>query len=90
MSYRKKYIEEFVSGISLSWVGWSWFFAGLRVSSKGYYHFRCMWPEIPKLSKITSLLFLCNRRNKLVKKQVHDVVDFLHADKHEKLATNWY
>ena len=29
-------------------------------SSKCYYHFRCVWPGIPKLPKITSLLFLCN------------------------------
>ena len=25
-----------------------------------YYHFRCVWPGMPKLHKITSLLFLCN------------------------------
>ena len=25
-----------------------------------YYHFRCVWPGIPKLLKITSLLFLFN------------------------------
>ena len=25
-----------------------------------YYHFRCVWPGMPKLPKITSLLFLCN------------------------------
>ena len=39
-----------------------------------------MWLDIPKLSKITSLLFLCNilRKNR-------DEVDFLHADKHESL-----
>ena len=23
-----------------------------------YYHFRCVWPDLPKLTRITSLLFL--------------------------------
>ena len=33
----------------------------LRLSSKWYYHFRGMWPGMPKLPKITSLLrlYLC-------------------------------
>ena len=30
------------------------------VSSNWCYHFRCVWPGIPKLPKITSLLFVCN------------------------------
>ena len=34
---------------------------------------------MPKLTKIISLLFLCN------KKEVSDEVDSLHADKHESL-----
>ena len=32
----------------------------MKVSSKWYYHFRCVWPGMPILSKITGLLFLCN------------------------------
>ena len=32
----------------------------LKVSSKWYNHFRCVWPGMPILPKITSLLFLCN------------------------------
>ena len=42
---------------------WSWIFACWwtpKVSSKWYYHFRWVWPGIPKLTKITSLLFRCN------------------------------
>ena len=31
-----------------------------KVSSKWYYHFRCVWPGTPKLPKIKSLLFFCN------------------------------
>ena len=31
-----------------------------KVSSNWYYHFRCMWPGMLRLPKITSLLFLCN------------------------------
>ena len=41
--------------------GWSWFFACwqmLKVFSNWYYHFRCVWPGMSKLPKITSLLFL--------------------------------
>ena len=34
---------------------------------------------MPKLHKITSLLFPCS----ILKKKVNDEVDFLHADKHE-------
>ena len=42
-----------------------------NVSSNWYYHFRCVWPGIPKLPKITSLLFLCNiLRKKRVKKLI--------------------
>ena len=62
--------------------GWSWFFACwqmLKVFSNWYYHFRCVWPGMSKLPKITSLLFLYNMI------EVIDAVDFLHADKHESL-----
>ena len=31
-----------------------------NISSNWYYHFRWMWPGMPKLPKITSWLFLCN------------------------------
>ena len=31
-----------------------------KVSSKWYYHFRCVWPGTPKLPKIKSSLFFCN------------------------------
>ena len=40
---------------------WSWFFVCwqmLKVFSNWYYHFRCMWPSMPRLPKTTSLLFL--------------------------------
>ena len=43
--------------------GWSWSFAykwTSKVSSCCYYHFRCVWSGMPKLPKITSLLFLRN------------------------------
>ena len=43
--------------------GWSWFFSCwqmLKVFSNSYYHFRCVWPGISKLPKMTSLLFLYN------------------------------
>ena len=46
---------------------WSWFFACwqmLKVFSNWYYHFRCVWPGIPKLPKTTSLLFLYNMSRK--------------------------
>ena len=50
--------------------GWSWFFACwqmLKVFSNWYYHFRCVWPGMPKLLRITSLLFLYNMlRNMLM------------------------
>ena len=39
----------------------------------------CVWPVMPKLSKITSLLFLFN----IFGKKLVNEVDFLHADKHE-------
>ena len=40
-----------------------------KVSSKWYYHFRCVWPGNPKLSKIKSLLFLFSiLRNKWMMK----------------------
>ena len=31
-----------------------------KVSSNWCYHFRCLWPGMPKLFKITNLLFLCS------------------------------
>ena len=31
-----------------------------KVSSNCYYHLRCVWSGMPKLPKITSLLFYCN------------------------------
>ena len=37
-----------------------WLQIKIKVSSNWYYHFRCVWPNMPKLPKITSLLFLCN------------------------------
>ena len=51
--------------------GWSWFLLKvdflMKVSSKWYYHFRCVWPDMPKLPKIKRLLFLCNiLRKKLI------------------------
>ena len=53
---------------------WSWFFACWwtpKVSSKWCYHFRCVWPDMPNLPKIKSLLFLCNiLRKKWVMKLV--------------------
>ena len=42
---------------------WSWFFACRKtsnISSNWYYHFRCVWPGMPKLPKITSFIFLWN------------------------------
>ena len=36
----------------------------LKVFSNGYYHFRCVWPSMSKLPKITSLLFLYNMLRK--------------------------
>ena len=44
-----------------------------------YYHFMCLWPDMLKLPKITSLLFLCNI---LWKKWVMMLI-FLQANKHE-------
>ena len=31
-----------------------------KVSSNCYNNFRYVWPDMPKIPKITSLLFLCN------------------------------
>ena len=31
-----------------------------KVSSNWYFHFRCVWPGMAKLTKITTLLFVCN------------------------------
>ena len=51
----------------------------LQINIKGFFKliltFRCLWPVIPRLFKITSLQYL--------KKEVSDEVDILHADKHE-------
>ena len=57
--------------------GWSWFFACwqmLKVFSNWYYHFRCVWPGMPKLFKITSLLFLYNM---LRKKRVMQLIFYM-------------
>ena len=65
--------------------GWSWYLCCRimsKVSSDWYCHFRCVWPGMPKLPKITSLQYL--------KKKANDEVDLLHADKHERFDTNWY
>ena len=40
-----------------------------------------VWPGIPKLPKVTSLLFFLQ----YLKKEVSNEIDFLHADKHESL-----
>ena len=40
-----------------------------------------VWPGMPKLPKMTSLLFLCN----ILRKKRTDEIDFLHAGKHEGL-----
>ena len=52
-----------------------------KVSSNCYYHFRCIWPGMPKLLKknmfAISLQYL--------KKELIDEIDFLHADKYESL-----
>ena len=45
-----------------------------------YYHFKCVWPGMSKLPKITSLLFLCN-----ILKQTWVMLIFYHAGKHETL-----
>ena len=47
--------------------GWSWFFGCwqmLKVFSNWYYRFRFVWQGMPKLPKITSLLFLYNMLRK--------------------------
>ena len=36
----------------------------MTLFSDSYYHFRCLWPGMPKLPKITSLLFLYNMLRK--------------------------
>ena len=36
----------------------------LKFFSNWYYHFRCVWPGMSKLPKITSLLFLCKTLRK--------------------------
>ena len=40
-----------------------------NISSNWDYHFRCVWPSMPKLPKITSLPFLCNilRKKRVMK-----------------------
>ena len=50
-----------------------------KASTNWYYQFRCMWPGMPKLPQITSLIFLCNI---LIRKWVMKLI-FLHADKYE-------
>ena len=41
----------------------------MKVSSKWYYHFRCVLPDMPNLPKIKSVLFPCNilRKNWMMK-----------------------
>ena len=42
---------------------WSWFFAcriTSNISSNWYHHFKCVWPGMPKLPKITIFPFLFN------------------------------
>ena len=54
---------QYLCNISRKHEKWSWFFTfreTLNVSSDWCYHFRCVWPDMSKLAKITSLLFLCN------------------------------
>ena len=56
---------------------WSWFFACwqmLKVFSNWYYRFRFVWPGMPKLPKITSLLFLYNM---LTKKWVIQLIFYM-------------
>ena len=52
----------------------SWFFACRymeKVSSNWYYYFRCLWPGMPQLPKVTSFLFLYNiSRKKWVMKLI--------------------
>ena len=44
-----------------------------KVSSNWYYHFRYEWPNMPKLPKITSFLFLCSiLRKKWVMHDEHE------------------
>ena len=45
------------------WEEGSWFFAckwTSKISWNWYYHFRCVWLDMPNLLIITTLLFLCN------------------------------
>ena len=53
----------------------------MKVFSHWYCHFRCVWPDMSKLLKIASLLFLCN----MLRKKWCDAFNFLHAYKHESL-----
>ena len=61
-----KYLKQVYNIVTISQgkhEEWSWFFAcrkTSKVSSNWCYHFRCVWPGMSKLPKITSLLFLCN------------------------------
>ena len=50
----------------------------IKVFFKLLYHFRFMWPDMPKLPKITSLLFFAISKNLVM-------LIFLYADKHEGL-----
>ena len=67
--------------------GWSWFFGRREtpnVFSNWCYHF--VWPGMPKLFKIATLLFIWNI---LREKWVIKLIFFLHADKHENLIL-WF
>ena len=52
-----------------------------KASTNWYYHFRCMWPGMPKLPQIASLIFLCNI---LIRNWVMKLI-FLHADKYDTI-----
>ena len=72
--------------------GWSWFFACwqmLKVFSNWYYHFRCVWPGMSKLSKITSLLFL---HNMFRKKWVMQLIFYMQISMkaHHKLILRFF
>ena len=58
----------------------------MKVFSHWYCHFRCVWPDMSKLLKIASLLFLCNMlRKKWCDAFNFFAFNFLHAYKHESL-----
>ena len=73
--YQKQSVDNIFAISQGKHEGWSWFFSCwqmLKVFSNWYYHIRCVWPGIPKLLKITSLLFLYN----MLRNMLSDAVDF--------------